>query len=339
MLRRAQRHFRKRSQAASKSHVAKWRASADARKSVTVGSDKGLLIMLPQRLDFEENYESTVEHFRILRDATRRRLRVRKLQFDEIEFISPAAALVLASEVDRWNQSVGGRLRADVSSWNVDIRRLLCEMGFFELLKLPRPQVAPSKNTVTFLNFISGESGVGDTGKLAQQLRINIEAIVEKGIRRRYLFEGLSEAITNVSQHAYPNSFNQHKKQWWVSASFDKQHHELYVMFYDQGAGIPKTLPSSEFFESMRSLFGRWSDSQKIQAAMEYGRSATGKTERGKGLSNLVEFAKVHEQGRLSIYSQRGLFRIAHKDLQQVNDRRDHKNSIGGTLIEWSVKL
>jgi len=311
------------------------------RRSVTAAPNQAVEITLPSRLDFEENYETTVSHFRLVRNASYGRFRIRKLRFDDLVFISPAAALVLASEVDRWKQRVGGRLRANVETWNDDIKRLLCQMGYFELLELDRPPDMEKPGNVIFLNFLRGESGASDSGKLAQKLRVDIEAIIGQGIRKLSLFEGLSEAITNVSQHAYPvNSLIGGKKQWWLSASFDKRSKKLDVMFYDQGIGIPNTLPKSHLFEGIKVYFNLWTDSQKLTAAMEYGRSVTGRPERGKGLTNLLEFAKAHREGVLSIYSQRGLYRFVHSSDNKTNTlSRDSQSPIGGTLIEWSVTL
>lgn len=346
LLRRARKYFlRPRVVAGRQRHVAMPRGEIISfpPRGTTTALDKAIEIELPPCLDFEENYETTVNRLRQLRDSSYGLFRVKKLKFDNLLFISPAAALVLASEVDQWKQRLGsGRLRADVDSWDGEVKRRLFEMGYFELLDLDLPPMAGQQNDVTFLKFLRGESGEKvDPGTLAKNLRINIEAIVGQGINKHFLFEGLSEAITNVSQHAYPASMpNIRKKQWWLSASFDRQTRNLQVMFYDQGVGIPKTLHTSHLWEGIKEFFGGWTDARKIKAAMEYGRSSTERPERGKGLKNLVEFAKVHEAGRLSIYSERGLYRILHtRDNELRTIGRNHKESIGGTLIEWSVKL
>ena len=184
-----------------------------------------------------------------------------------------------------------------------------------------------------------------DGGELAKQLRIEIETIVGERIKKHFLFEGLSEAITNVGQHAYPNANDFLLQQWWLSASYDSANKKLGVTFYDQGAGIPKTLPRAYFFGLIKNVleYLSWSDSKKIEAAMETGRTSTGRSERGKGLQNLIEFAKSHLEGQLSIYSLHGMYRQCFTFVgneQKTNSiRRDHNTSIGGTLIEWSVKL
>lgn len=312
--------------------------------SVTVTKDRKLIMALPRTLDFENNYEATVSHFQCLSQATQSASRVRTLLFNNIKNVSPSAALVLASEVDRWNQRSGRRLRADTDSWDKEIEKLLYQMGYFELLGIPHPTKLSESRDLTFLHFKRGYLGDKDAGKLAKELRVEIEAIVGSGIKKHFLFEGLSEAITNVCQHAYPQHAGVGIKQWWLSASYNKRLRELCVMIYDQGVGIPGTLPRWKFYELVKDVFNSWTDSQKIEAAMEIGRTSSGLTERGKGLQNLIKFARSHREGRLSIYSLNGMYRMISKQdgassTTTTTLRRDHENSIGGTLIEWSVKL
>lgn len=302
--------------------------------------ERRLVIKLPESLDFEENYETTVSHFAVLRDAAKRNRRIKNLRFDDLREISPSTALVLASEVDRWNQRAHGRLRANVPSWQTDIKQLLCEMGYFELLRLPRPSFDESSKKTTFMKFIRGDTGAANAGELARQFRIEVEKLVGTAINRQPLFEGLSEAITNVGQHAYLPDAGFSK--WWLSGSFDSSTSTLSVIFYDQGVGIPATLPSALFFERIRTFFDGWRDSQKIEAAMRGGRTATEKTERGKGLENFERFASACKYGVLSIYSSTGMYRMVWESgtrIELADQSRDFENSIGGTLIEWQVQI
>lgn len=316
-----------------------------------VNSDKELklTIELPERLDFDSNYEETASHFAALREAVHKGIRIKNLDFSRIRYISPSAALVLASEVDQWNQRIGGRLKANLPSWDEDIKRLLCQMGYFELLKLERPEAAWPVKSNTFLQFKRGQSfkhgqeNKEDGGQLAKQLRMEIESIVGQTIKKCFLFEGLSEAITNVGQHAYPGVIDYTQKRWWLSASYDADERKLSVTFYDQGEGIPKTLPRFTLLEFIKDFSVSWPDSQKISAAMDVGRTSSRLAERGKGLQNLIEFAKAHRHGSISIYSLRGLYNqvFTNDGNTQTHDKthRDFENSIGGTLVEWSVNL
>jgi hypothetical protein len=294
-------------------------------------------------LDFESNYEVTVTKLRGVRSAANGTRRLRRLLFHELKHISPSAALVLASEVDCWNQKVGGKLKADIDSWHPDVKVLLCQMGYFELLGIERPSDQTINTKTVFLQFKRGQVGEGNGGELARQLRKEIEVIVGEKIKKHLLFEGLSEAITNAGQHAYRQRDSQQIKQWWLSGSYDKENHMLSVMFYDHGVGIPATLPSWKLFEKIKTAFHSWNDSQKIEAAMEAGRSSTGLSERGKGLQNFIEFAQAYEEGALSIYSSKGLYRMnfskSNPALKANHLRSNFPESINGTLIEWSVRI
>ena len=231
-------------------------------------NDKKLDIVLPEALDFESNYEDTASHFRVLRKAVERGTKIRRIDFSQIKTLSTAAALVLASTVDQWRERVSGKIKADLPSWEHDIKKLLCQMGYFELLDLPKPAQTWEDGTITFIPFIRGRIGEGAPGEKAKQLRIQIEEIVGKSIKRMPLFEGLSEAITNVCQHAYDGVSDEKRKYWWLTASFDAASRELCVTFYDKGLGIPKTLPAHRNFERILKFFWTWSDSKKIDAAM-----------------------------------------------------------------------
>ena len=167
----------------------------------------------------------------------------------------------------------------------------------WSFLGIARPTDAGKAEDINFLQFKRGDLGDRNAGRLAKELREEIETLVGFGIKKHFLFEGLSEAITNVGQHAYPAGEGYQIRQWWVSASSDTRARELRVMFYDQGAGIPGTLRRWKLFELVKEAFSSWTDSQKIEAAMEVGRSSSGLSERGKGLQNLVEFART-QSGR-----------------------------------------
>jgi hypothetical protein len=310
-------------------------------RSIFKDANRKLVIRLPVRLDLEDNYETTVSHLALLRKVTKAGWGISELAFDAIQYISPTAALLLVSECDCWNRLIGGKLRAQVWRWNKDITRLLMDMGYFDLLKLPKPPSDPVRKNTTFLKFIRGRRG-GDPGALAKQLRVQIEEIVGAPILRTELFEGLSEAITNVSHHAYPVVDRFSMQYWWLSASYDRDVRELTIVFYDHGVGIPVTLPNSRWKGMIRRLFNK-ADSAAIKTAMAIGRTRTLREERGKGLNNFISFGRGHKEGALAIYSRRGLYKMQwkHDDsrVKYTTTKLDHANSIGGTLVVWTVLL
>ena len=293
-------------------------------------------IKLPARMDLGEHFEETITHMANVRLASRDRLRL-YLNFDNIRHISPSAALVLASEVDRWNGSLGGRLRARDRHWDPNIKRLLCEMGFFDLLHLaPPPDLGIVTNT-TFLQFLRGNvEQRGNGGLLAQMLGKRIEAAAGREIRRHLLFDGLTEAITNVSQHAYRKDPAEAYRPWWMFAAYTRSSNTIIVSFYDHGLTIPTTLPASKGFEWMKDKLGFWNDGERIKAAMQYGRSATEQTGRGKGLQNFLEIIEAHPGSKLTIFSNKGKLIVANGVQNGLEfDSSVLETSLLGTLIEW----
>ena len=307
-------------------------------KGVALYDNTKVKITMPRIMDLDDNYEETSNRILSIRRAIKNNYRIKKVFFDDIEFISPAAALLLAAEIDKWNQLSKVKLRAEISRWKDSIRKLLCQMGYFELLGLNRPVECPYDEDTTFMPFIRGEIGVNDGGALAKSLRVCIEDHLGEEINKDSLYAGLSEAIVNVSHHAYGEERGIRRKQWWATASFKRSVRRLNVVFYDQGDGIPYTLPRVKWFEHIKEKFNIWNDAEKIQAAMKHGRSSVLSPERGKGLMNLTEFAKYSQNGKLMIMSLRGEFQIQYSGEQEVkSDLHVHESTIGGTLIEWVI--
>ena len=343
LLRRARRNLARRRRA--ENPLAGIEVNGHLRDSIRVIRNRVELV-LPETIDLEENFEKVASFLTVLRRLRGRRLR--RLGFERIRFISPSAALVLASEVDKWMQITKRRITAQVKTWHPDITRLLFEMGYFELLGLNDPEILASKKNTSFLKFVRGDKSEQDPGKVAQGLRKRIEELVGEPIAKSELFDGLSEAITNTGQHAYQVEDLKKNKQWWVSASYDKEQRQLHVTFYDQGRGIPVTLPHTHG-EDLRHWIDKHlgtnllTHSYAIKAAMQVGRTSTERDERGQGSTNLEEFAKRYRGGRLTIYSLKGRCNMTRDDDGELrydhSSMKDSKQLLQGTLIEWSVTI
>jgi hypothetical protein len=161
-------------------------------KHIKKSRDMGVEVVLPERMDIEANYGATARALIKVRQASRRKLRLRYLNFDEIRYVSPAAALLLASEVDRWSDSLGGMLRARDAKWHPPVKRLLFQMGLFELLGLEVPKDMDGAVNTTFLPFMRGN--VDDrthAGAFAKQLRQRIEEVAATAIKKHLLSDGI----------------------------------------------------------------------------------------------------------------------------------------------------
>lgn len=296
-------------------------------------------INAPTNFDLSESYEEVTKFLAELRKQSLVARRAYSINFKTIQSISPMGALILTAEMDRWRRIRRSQLRpAELKKWNPNVRRLLNEMGFFEVLGIKNPCTQEDllhDEDHRFIKFISGN--ISD-GTYAQQLRIALEEVAGTINYKIFMYNGLVEAMSNSVEHAYPNAQTDIGKRWWISGSFNKKTGRMTVMAYDQGVGIPTTLPKSPFAEFISSWLKKLNlgntDANLIKAAMQIGKTQTGLTNRGLGLSEMKEFVMRSGYGVLRILSQRGDYMLLHSGEEKI---KDHETPLQGTLVAWEI--
>ncbi|HLF96298.1 MAG TPA: hypothetical protein VI457_04065 [Methylococcaceae bacterium] len=336
----------------------------DVNKWIDTQKEKGLnalangnrvTIVLPEQLNFSKDYDTTALHLNAIRKLTQykylspRAYRLESVNFDYITSISTSAALVLTAEISKWDDSVRNRLTPNIEKWNPDILVNFNELGFFDLFKnkpvnLDRFDGAARHNR-KIVKYIKGRCGDDQKTRV---LKENITQIVGNKIKKwTFLHSGSSEAIVNVSHHAYPkeNGYSEIDKNWYLTASYNTIKRELKVVFYDQGIGIPKSLPASDLWEkaleflSIFPIAERKKDEVLLKAAVELDRTRTEESDRGKGLPDLLEFIRQRCDGYLSILSLKGLFKLEIKGGVETVRSEHFEHPVNGTLIIWSVTV
>lgn len=91
-------------------------------------------LILPTEMNFDKKCRDTLKVFRSIRRVARGEVPIDYIDFDKLSEISAEAAVVLASEIDLWDQRLGRKLKATTSGWDFKVKELLREMGFFDLL-------------------------------------------------------------------------------------------------------------------------------------------------------------------------------------------------------------
>lgn len=310
-------------------------------------------IVLPERLNFNNDLESTALHFNAIRKLTENKIvphKVYKLgmvNFDYLKSISTSASLVLTAELSKWDDAIRNRLTPSIANWDPEILVSFRDLGFFDLFRTKPVDFDRFKNESTqnrhIVKYIKGRCGDDQKTRI---LKAGITEIIGDEINKwRFLHSGLSEAIVNVSHHAYPKEqgYSEGDKNWYLTASFDNSNKELKVVFYDQGIGIPKSLPASKFREKVFEFLStipiaeRMRDENLLKAAVQLDRTSTDEPDRGKGLQDLLEFTRQRRDGSLSILSLKGLFELEIKDGSESVRTSRFYNPVSGTLIIWTV--
>lgn len=306
-------------------------------------------IRCPKVMSLAENFDGVTRLLKQIRgQSTRQRGEMVYINFKEIDQISAGAALVVAAELDRWNHiphHQGRKLRAvDVEEWDEDVRHRLKDMGFFDLLHVRARETDEGDPSGT--KYVRFRSGRRVEGKAIEDLRtLDLEPFFGDSVpNRRRLYAAVTEAMTNVVHHAYRDKAQTVRPNWWLAASHNAQAGEVRILLYDQGEGIPRTLPR-RFGERIRQILQdrvRPTDADMVRAAHELTRTASGQSHRGHGLQRDVrKYAEA--VGCTSAYrvtSLRGQYTWERQPGERAREsEHNYMRSLPGTLIEWRLTL
>lgn len=321
------------------------------------GSYKPIVLSAPNELSFSRNSAQTIQFFSDLKKSifsgqiTRRKGKIKPQPFAidlcPVKKISLPAAIVLAAELHRWSLTIAKQTSLTPrtpSKWAPRVRALLTDLGALELLgvKLKRRE-QDFENELVLLKL---RSDVKRDGPAIQHLQLWLREMGHVFKEKPYVFGALDEAVMNCIEHGYedvgakpryPNAGH----RWWATSCFDPTNDSLRFFVYDQGVGIPASLPHNKDFWShvsriIEAVAGLNSESNIIEGAFEVGRTRTNLCERGKGLGKMQEAIQRAGDGYLRIISGRGDVTLSPAATIRKMDHTDH---IGGTLIEWSIPI
>ena len=329
---------------------ARYRVQRRKRKkdqSQGIGNYERIKITVPKNFDLYNNRELALHFFEKLRETILVQKRMGLIDFRDCESISAGAGLVLAAETERCRTlrtrdgkpTLSGNYPSDPG-----FRRFLDELGFFRLLKLSSPDYSKDEAIVT--RFIAMRSGKRDRGKDMHEIAKIADSDFIRLDKRAItaLNEALLEAMNNVTVHAYPLSSEEEKipiirGKWWAAGHWDRNKREIGVLIYDQGVGIPATLPDSQHKKLLGSIMYKLglnrSDQDYIRAAMEIGHTRMRGTHRGRGMASLRHAVTRAAEGHLLIFSGAGGYYYGADGREQVFPL---PRSIGGTFIEWRIR-
>ena len=313
-------------------------------------------IFLPSLLNFSTEHDVTIANVMAIRELVGKAssndfpLTLKSVNLDRLTHISTSAALVLTAELAKWEDNSTFNLKPRTANWNSDILRQLFELGFFKQFKNPPDRkigAIRAGGGKRIVEYIRGELREHDKPRiLGEQLETIIGAEIEEW---GFLHQGITEAVINVTHHAYPDEEDREEcdKIWFLTGSYDEESKALKIAFYDQGVTIPGSLPASEFGEQFKKwsekLLGSGlsglSDAAMMKAAMKYARTRTNELDRGKGLKDMQEYIKEIGNGYIAVISRKGIFRLDVRDGVESTSTHRLSNALKGTLIVWKVVL
>lgn len=296
-------------------------------------------VVLPKVFSLRENFSESMATINLIREVViNRRGRV-FIDFHEVERIGVSSAMVLTAEMFRCKYLRPGRGQQVLNGnypQNETVYRTLYFLNFFRIFKIGEP--------VSFDN----PKDEGGTYQLMIQAFVRVEADLIAEFRdacvstfgaldskaRKRMQGAISEALLNSFNHAFSEEadFARFGRRAWLTGYVNPDRQEMSIMIMDQGAGIPRTLGQTKL-EALRNaipLISFDSDSKRIHAATQLGRTSTGQQGRGKGFKSMKAFVDACEEAELQVFSNFGRYAYS-KAGETISP--DSDQSLGGTLV------
>lgn len=274
-----------------------------------------------------------------LRDL-RRRIGIKRksvcLDFSRTEKMIADGTLLFLAELRRLIRYVQGTVAIGYAPPKNDkVAQVLQQIGLCDLLGVVT-EVEPKDDDVVGWRYAQGSQV---EGQKYEDILAEYDGEIALALQEK-LFTGITEAMTNVINHAYDLTrddglnVDDDAKEWWMFSQ--EKDGFLSVAFCDLGAGIPRTLPIKHagLWNRIKKL-GKSTDADAIDYAVRDSTSRTNEGHRGHGLGQIIRVVESMVGAQVAIYSNQGTY----VRLDGTKKLHLHSDSILGTLIFWKVPL
>lgn len=273
------------------------------------------------------------------------------IDLSSVEEITLDAALVLTAEYHRQLIQTGYKPRIEDAKWNPKVRGLLHQLGFYSLVSAASSSNPDEPDLDEDLSFVPFKVGSKVAPVVARELHTALTQAAGQEPEKAYVIASLVETTKNVRHHAYEGANRPDRPPavglWWAAGSYEPRTRMLQFAVYDQGVGIPETLPRRPFYQSvLRFCPPERTDADLIAGALRLGRTryrskrglstAVDESARGSGLWSLCEFIPRGGGSSVEITSGHGKVRYAGG---RAVEKTHFKNPFCGTLILWNLQL
>lgn len=255
------------------------------------------------------------------------------LDMTDVEEITPAFALCLVAGMSEIKRKRVSNFRTSfVHKWKKDINTILKDMGFFELLGIEDEEYIGEK-TYSIIRYERVQATKHHYPDKIQKLIKKLKVLTGKDYQN-VIPDGLGEAMNNVVAHAYVKG---KEGYFWYNAFYKEVERVVWIILYDLGQGIPKSMRDSRRWKSRLAQLTDDSDKHLLERACEYGATSTGKTERGIGMKTIMEVIDEIQSNEksLRIFSGKAYMEYTGKKPKT----KPLNFSFDGTLIEWKYKI
>ena len=278
-----------------------------------------------------------------------------RIDFSNVKEIDLSAAIVLYSVIEQLRDKqpdIKIYFRYNLKDEN--LVRYVCKNTRLEGIA---KGVMPSNDKNSHLKIISIDAASSESKNIhgAHALE-RIKSIDDKFFadkmnkeQKHFLYRGITEALLNVTDHAYAEKDDEGLKKYWTTAIH--QGDWLHIAIYDRGIGIPQSIRKKFEFLRLFTDDSTIKDSDLIAKAVQkidknylsrIRNKNKVKTNRGKGLTNIRELTKnFNMEARLVIISNKGCYSeySSRGERTSVDQRLELDVPLQGTLIQWSIKL
>lgn len=226
-------------------------------------------------------------------------------------------------------------------------REVLKQIGIHQLTG-DKSDTIPTREDVVFWKTTKGATQSGNV------LGPILEFVAERANREHVrqvevsgIWRGVSEAVSNTVDHAYEKPRSDgftglDDTKWWMFTQLRDQYFTAAVC--DLGCGyrstIDLTIPEAFRAAWKKIMSGKNQDAIAVQTAMEYGRSGTHQSNRGKGSRDALAVLEKHGEGTLCILSNTGWVKFVYSDGVEIRNESEKIGiDIKGTIIWWILPL
>lgn len=289
-----------------------------------------------------------VKFLRAVAVAVLKENRVVKLNFTYTEHFAVPGTILLFSELDRiiTSSSLPKPITL-IEPFRRRPREVMKQIGLFNLTN-DRSDIVPEREDVVYWKATKGSNQSGDSyGSLVEALAERVNAAYVKQIEVGGLWRSVNEAIANSIDHAYKKPradgfVGLDGTKWWMFSQIKDGILTLAVC--DLGCGyrstIEETIPEKFIANWAVQLKRHNRDARAIATAMEYGRSGTHESHRGKGSRDVLSLLEKHGEGTLVVLSNTGWMKYEYSDKELVLQQSGGIGvDIGGTILWWKLPL